>query len=53
METSDKDTRVWRYRVDGVNPGIYNTVILDPIYLNQNATKDASLELINKAKAAL
>ena len=53
MATSDSDTRVWRYRVSGVNPGAYTSVILDPIYLNQNATKDVSLELINKAKAAL
>ena len=53
MATSDSDTRVWRYRVSGVNPGAYTAVILDPIYLNQNATKDVSLELINKAKAAL
>ena len=53
MATSDSDTRVWRYRASGVNPGAYTAVILDPIYLNQNATKDVSLELINKAKAAL
>lgn len=53
MATSEKDTRIWRYRVSGVNPGVYTAVILDPIYLNQNATKDVSLEVINKAKAAL
>jgi hypothetical protein len=53
MATSDKDTRVWRYRISGVNPGSYTAVILDPIYLNQNATKDVSLDVINKAKAAL
>lgn len=53
MATSEKDTRIWRYRVSGVNPGAYTAVILDPIYLNQNATKDVSLEVINKAKAAL
>jgi hypothetical protein len=32
MATSDSDTRVWRYRVSGVNPGAYTAVILDPIY---------------------
>ena len=53
MATSDTDTRVWRYRVSGVNPGIYTAVILDPIYLNQSATKEVSLDVINKAKAAL
>ncbi|BDT75331.1 DUF3313 domain-containing protein [Polynucleobacter sp. KF022] len=53
MATSEKDTRIWRYRVSGANPGVYTAVILDPIYLNQNATKDVSLEVINKAKAAL
>jgi hypothetical protein len=53
MATSEKDTRIWRYRVSGVNPGSYTAVILDPIYLNQNATKEVSLDVINKAKAAL
>ena len=53
MATSDKDTRVWRYRISGVNPGAYTAVILDPIYLNQSATKDVSIDVINKAKAAL
>lgn len=53
MATSDSDTRVWRYRIAGVNPGAYSAVILDPIYLNQNATKEVSLDVINKAKATL
>lgn len=53
MATSEKDTRVWRYRVSGVNPGAYTAVILDPIYLNQSATKEVGIETINKAKAAL
>ena len=53
MATSDSDTRVWRYRVSGVNPGAYTAVILEPIYLNQNATKEVSIDVINKAKAAL
>lgn len=51
--TIEADTRVWRYRKDGVNPGTYNSVILDPIYLNQNATSQVSAESIDKAKAAL
>ena len=53
MATSEKDVRIWRYRVSDVNPSSYIAVILDPIYLNQNVTKEVSLELINKAKAAL
>lgn len=51
--TSEKDARLWRYRKDGVSPGTYTAVILDPIVLNQNATKEVSLETINQAKAAL
>jgi len=35
--TSQTDTRIWRYRKAGVNPGAYTAVILDPIYLNQNS----------------
>ena len=53
VSTSQTDTRIWRYREAGVNPGTYTAVILDPVYLNQNATKEATLESINKAKAAL
>lgn len=53
VATNDKDTRIWRYRTSGVNPNTYTAVILDPIYLNQNATKDVSLDVINKAKVAL
>jgi Protein of unknown function (DUF3313) len=53
MATNDPDARIWRYRVSGVNPGSYTAVLLEPIYLNQNATKDVSPEVINKAKAAL
>ena len=53
MATNEKDVRIWRYRISGVNPGAYTAVILDPIYLNQSATKEVSLDVINKAKAAL
>ena len=53
MASADKDTRIWRYRISGVNPGSYTAVILDPIYLNQNATKSVSMDDISKAKAAL
>ena len=53
VSTSQTDTRIWRYSKAGVNPGTYTAVILDPVYLNQNATKEATLESINKAKAAL
>ncbi len=51
--TSVPDARIWRYRISGVNPSSYTAVILDPIYLNQSVTKDVSLDVINKAKAAL
>lgn len=51
--TSEQDARLWRYRKDGVNPGTYTAVILDPISLNQNATREVSLDMINQAKAAL
>ena len=53
MATSEADTRIWRYRKAGVNPGSYTAVILDPIYLNQNATKEISPQVINQAKVAL
>ncbi len=51
--TAASDTRVWRYRKDGINSATYTAVILDPIYLNQTATKEISAESIAKAKAAL
>jgi len=53
MATSVPDARIWRYRISGVNPSTYTAVILDPIYLNQTATKDVSAESIVKAKSAL
>jgi hypothetical protein len=53
MATSVPDARIWRYRISGVNPDSYTAVILDPIYLNQGATKDVSAESIAKAKTAL
>ena len=51
--TSAADTRIWRYRKEGINPANYTAVILDPIYLNQSATKEVSAESIAKARAAL
>ena len=51
--TTQSDTRIWRYRKDGINPATYTAVILDPIYLNQSATKEVSAESIAKARAAL
>ncbi len=53
ISTSASDTRIWRYRKAGVNPGTYTAVILDPIYLNQKATKEITPEAINQAKIAL
>lgn len=53
ISTNVPDARIWRYRISGVNPSSYNAVILDPIYLNQSATKDVSADSIAKAKAAL
>jgi hypothetical protein len=51
--TTASDTRIWRYRKEGLNPANYTAVILDPIYLNQTATKEVSAESIAKARAAL
>ena len=31
IATSESDTRIWRYRKAGINPGTYTAVILDPI----------------------
>ncbi|MBU3621492.1 DUF3313 domain-containing protein [Polynucleobacter sp. CS-Odin-A6] len=53
MSISESDTRIWRYRKAGINPGFYTAVILDPIYLNQNATKEVTADVINQAKVAL
>jgi hypothetical protein len=53
MATGVPDARIWRYRISGVNPSSYTAVILDPIYLNQSATKDVSAESIAKARSAL
>ena len=47
------DTRIWRYRKPGINPASYTAVILDPIYLNQSATKEISPEAISQAQIAL
>ncbi|MEA9602801.1 DUF3313 domain-containing protein [Polynucleobacter sp. MG-28-Ekke-A2] len=49
----DTDARVWRYYKDSVNMKSYNAVILDPIYLNQSATKEVSNDVINQTKTAL
>lgn len=48
-----KGTRVWRYRVQGLNPNSYTAVILDPIFLNQSPTKNISPESLEQAKKAL
>ncbi|OWS68860.1 DUF3313 domain-containing protein [Polynucleobacter campilacus] len=53
MVTSVPDARIWRYRISGVNPSSYTAVILDPIYLNQSATKDISAEAITQARTTL
>ena len=53
MATSQSDVRIWRYRVSGVNHSAYTAVILDPIYLNQSATKDVSAESISQAQITL
>lgn len=53
VSISHADTRIWRYRKPGINPASYTAVILDPIYLNQSATKDISPEAISQAQIAL
>lgn len=46
-------TRVWRYRNININPGIYTSVMLDPMHLNQEPTKHISSESLIQAKIAL
>ena len=53
MATSQSDTRIWRYRIADVNPASYTAVILDPIYLNQSATREVSAEAISQAQVTL
>jgi hypothetical protein len=53
ISTSESDIRIWRYRKAGINPGAYTAVIVDPIYLNQNTTKEVTADVINQAKVAL
>lgn len=53
VSISHADTHIWRYRKPGINPASYTAVILDPIYLNQSATKDISPEAISQAQIAL
>ncbi len=53
VSTREADTRAWRYRKPGIDRGTYTAVILDPIYINQNATKEVSAETINRTKSAL
>jgi len=53
VSTREADTRVWRYRKSGIDRGTYTAVILEPIYINQNVTKEVSAEAINRTKSAL
>jgi hypothetical protein len=53
LATNDPDIRVWRYRISGVDPRKYTGVIIDPIYINQNATQAVSADVIAKTKDAL
>lgn len=53
VNISHADTRIWRYRKPEINPASYTAVILDPIYLNQNATKQISPDAISQAQIAL
>lgn len=53
VNISHADTRIWRYRKPGISPTSYSAVILDPIYLNQSATKEISPEAISQAQIAL
>ena len=48
-----KDVRIWRYRKPGLEAASYTAVILDPIYLNQGVTEQATAEAIANAKATL
>ncbi|CAM3737774.1 uncharacterized protein DUF3313 [Polynucleobacter brandtiae] len=53
MTTTNADVRIWRYRKADIKPGSYTAVILDPVYLNQNATQEITQDTINQAKSAL
>jgi hypothetical protein len=53
VPTTVADARIWRYRKPNVDPSQYNAVILDPIFLNQAATKEVTAETIQKTKEAL
>jgi len=53
VATSQSDVRIWKYRIAGVSPSAYTAVILDPIYLNQNATQQITSDSINQAKVSL
>ncbi|MDO8712899.1 MAG: DUF3313 family protein [Polynucleobacter sp.] len=53
VATSQSDVRIWKYRIAGVSPSAYTAVILDPIYLNQNATQKITSDSINQAKVSL
>jgi hypothetical protein len=53
VPTNVADARIWRYRKPNVDPSQYTAVILDPIFLNQAATKEVTAETIQKTKEAL
>jgi hypothetical protein len=53
LASSDADIRAWRYRISGIDPRKYTGVIIDPIYINQGATKEVNAEAIAKTKDTL
>jgi hypothetical protein len=53
VPNTPEGTRVWRYRNEAVNPGIYTAVLIDPIYLNQAPTQNITAESLIQAKITL
>jgi hypothetical protein len=49
----DPDVRVWRYSNPVIDSKSYTGVIVEPIFLNQEATQKITPEILNKTKDAL
>ena len=47
------DTKMWRYRKEGLSASSYKGIIIDPVYLNQSQTKEISADALAQTKATL
>jgi len=53
-KSDNPDIRIWRYRLPGINLyASYKEVIIDPIFIGQQASTNSGQELMTKAIAAL